>query len=98
MGKYGFEAGANWPKNKDYPHYQIAGVSTNGTYYNKNNTNKYITQMIQKRLNIKLGIHLVADDVWGALTDAAIKEYKKSKKYKIINSNVGKTTLKGLLT
>lgn len=98
MGKYGFEAGANWAKNKDYPHYQIAGVSTNGTYYNKNNTNKYITQMIQKMLNIKLGIHLVADGVWGALTDAAIKEYKKSKKYKIINSNVGKKTLKGLLS
>lgn len=97
MQKYGFEAGANWSSSPDSPHFQIKGVSTNGNAYSATNNNVYITKVIQKALNKKLGIHLVVDGNWGSLTTAAINDFRKANGWSK-NGKLGTTALKTLLS
>jgi peptidoglycan L-alanyl-D-glutamate endopeptidase CwlK len=97
MEKYGFEAGANWKSSPDSPHFQIKGVSMFATTYSAKNNNIFITKMIQKALNEKLGIHLFVDGKWGSLTTAAVNDFRKKMKYKIINGQLGSEALKALL-
>jgi len=92
MEKYGFEAGANWTSSPDSPHFQIKDVTINGKEYSKENTNPYITKMIQSALNKKLGIHLVVDGKWGSLTTAAVNDFREKNKW---NKN-GKLAVKAL--
>lgn len=94
MEKYGFEAGYNWLSSPDSPHFQIKDVSVNGNEYLKENTNYYITRMIQSALNKKLGIHLVVDGKWGSLTTAAINDFRVKNKW----SKNGKLGVKALTT
>lgn len=79
MQKFGFEAGANWTMSPDSTHFQIKGVSANRITYSRRNNNNYVTKVIQKALNEQLGIHLVIDGIWGNLTTAAVKDYRKKK-------------------
>lgn len=80
MQKYGFEAGANWTSSPDSPHFQLKGVST-VTYFSKDNTNEYITKMIQKALNKKLGNQLTETGKWGTLTTAYVNEFRERNKW-----------------
>lgn len=96
--RYGFEAGANWTKNVDSPHFQIKGVSSILKEYSATNNNYYITKMIQKALNKKLGTKLDVDGVWGKATTAAVNSFRKKQKYKFAkNGKLGATALKDLL-
>lgn len=97
MEKYGFEAGANWSSSPDSPHFQLKGVSTNGLLYYVKNNNKFITKVIQKALNEKLGIHLVVDGCWGSLTTAAVNDFRKKNKWSK-NGKLASVALKKLLS
>jgi peptidoglycan L-alanyl-D-glutamate endopeptidase CwlK len=97
MQKYGFEAGANWITSPDSPHFQIKGVSELWITYSRSNNNKYITKVIQRALNKKLGIHLVVDGIWGSLTTAAVMDYRKKKGW-IPVGWLGPNALKRLLS
>jgi peptidoglycan L-alanyl-D-glutamate endopeptidase CwlK len=96
MTKYGFEAGANWTTNVDSPHFQIANVSINGTTFDAKNNNIFITKIIQKALNEKLGIHLVTDGKWGSLTTAAVNDFRKKNGW-LKNGKLGAEALRRLL-
>jgi peptidoglycan L-alanyl-D-glutamate endopeptidase CwlK len=96
MTKYGWEAGANWATSKDSPHFQIKGVAVNGTTYSAKNNNVYVTKVIQKALNEKLGIHLVCDGHWGSLTTAAVNDFRKKNKWSN-NGQLGVVALERLL-
>jgi hypothetical protein len=41
---------------------------------------------------------LIEDGHWGALTTAAINEFRKKMKYKLINGSLGAEALKALLS
>jgi peptidoglycan L-alanyl-D-glutamate endopeptidase CwlK len=97
MKKFGSEAGANWVTSPDSPHFQIKGVSTLGNTYSAKNNNKFVTKIIQKALNEKLGIHLVTDGGWGSLTTAAVNDFRKKNGWSK-NGKLGTTALKKLLS
>lgn len=97
MTQYGFEAGANWNKNTDSPHFQIRWVSVDGKEYSQQNNNTYITKMIQKRLNERLKCNIVVDGLWGKVTTQTINEWRKSKRYKDITGKLGASALNALM-
>jgi len=96
MGKYGWECGANWSNSVDSPHFQIKNVSTNGTTYSAKNNNEFITKVIQKALNEKLGIHLIVDGKWGSLTTTAVNDFRVKNKWRK-NGQLGNIALEKLL-
>jgi len=89
MEKYGFEAGANWKTSPDSPHFQIKGNYVD--IFTRNNTNSYITKMIQKALKI------TADGSWGDKTDQAVSAFRKKQGYKSSKPMLGVAALKKLL-
>lgn len=96
--RYGFEAGANWTKNVDSPHFQIKGVSSVLKEYSATNNNYYITKIVQKALNKKLDTNLDVDGIWGNATSKAVNQFRKQRKYKYPgNGKIGAVALKDLL-
>ena len=98
MESVGFEAGANWSSSPDSPHFQVKGISLNGNCFTKNNTTKFVTKVIQKKLK-KAGFYgdYTVDGCWGKATDNAIKKWKKSLGWKV-NAKIDATALKKLLS
>ena len=98
MESVGFEAGANWSSSPDSPHFQVKGISLNGNCFTKNNTTKFVTKVIQKKLK-KAGFYgdYTVDGCWGKATDKAIKKWKKSLGWKK-NAKIEATALKKLLS
>lgn len=96
MTRYGFEAGANWATSPDSPHFQIKGVSSTAKSYSANNTNTYITKMIQKALNSKIKANLTVDGKWGSATTKAVNKFRRQFNWKE-DGKVGVETLKKLL-
>ena len=94
MESVGFEAGANWSSSPDSPHFQVKGISLNGNCFTKNNTTKFVTKVIQKKLK-KAGFYgdYTVDGCWGKATDNAIKKWKKSLGWKS-NAKIEATALK----
>ena len=90
MTKYGFEAGANWSSSPDSPHFQIKGVSDTAKSYSTDNTNTYITKMIQRLLCISV------DGKWGNGTTKAVNQFRGKFGWKK-DGKVGVATLKKLL-
>ena len=89
MTKYGFEAGANWSSSPDSPHFQIKGVSDTSKSYSFDNTNTYITKMIQRLLGITV------DGKWGNGTTKAVNQFRGKFGWKK-DGKVGVATLKKL--
>lgn len=95
MGRYGFEAGANWTKNVDSPHFQVKGLVGNTVH--KGNTTVYLTKAIQTHLNKKIGAGLVVDGIWGTKTTNAVNAFRKAKKYgSPSNGKLGVVALRAL--
>lgn len=93
MQKYGFEAGANWKKSPDSPHYQVKGTF-NKVFSKKKNTT-YVTEAIQKALK-KLGYYEHdADGQWGAATTKAVNKFRKSNGW-LATGKLGEKALKRL--
>lgn len=90
MTKYSFEAGANWSSSPDSPHFQIKGVSDTSKSYSVDNTNVYITKMIQRLLGITV------DGKWGNGTTNAVNKFRGKFGWKK-DGKVGVATLKKLL-
>ena len=98
MESVGFEAGANWKKSPDSPHFQVLGISAKTKTFTKKNANKYIVKMIQRKLkNAGFYSDYNVDGSWGKATTNAIKKWKKSLGWKK-NAKVGATALKKLLS
>ncbi len=70
MEKYGFEAGANWKKAPDSPHFQLKGINPACNRLGKGSTNEFLTKAVQRRLKLK------PDGIWGKLTDNAVNEWR----------------------
>ncbi|WP_310602552.1 peptidoglycan-binding protein [Anaerosporobacter sp.] len=96
MVKYGFEAGANWAVSPDSPHFQIKNVSSSAKSYSEDNTNTYITKLIQKLLNTKMKAELIVDGKWGAKTTRAVNKFRAQQGW-VEDGKVGIQTLKKLL-
>lgn len=84
MQKYGFEAGANWAKTPDSPHFQIKADFTSA--FSRNKTTREITKMIQDKVGAKI------DGSWGADTDKAVESFQKANNLKV-DKLVGIATL-----
>lgn len=97
MTKYGFEAGANWSNSKDSPHFQIKGVSETRKSFSPTNTNVFITNMIKKNLNTKLGLELPINGVWDYNTTRAVNKFKGRFGW-LTNGLVNSGTLRKLLS
>lgn len=89
MTKYGFESGGNF-STPDSPHFQIKGVSDTAKSYSADNTNVYITKMIQRLLGIPV------DGKWGNGTTKAVNQFRGKFGWKK-DGKVGTATLKKLL-
>ena len=89
MIKYGFESGINF-SSPDSPHFQIKGVSDTSKSYSADNTNTYITKMIQRLLGITV------DGKWGNGTTKAVNKFRAKQGWKQ-DGKVGVATLKKLL-
>lgn len=98
MQSVGFEAGANWTSSPDSPHFQVAGISNTKETFNKKNTNKFVTKVIQTQLK-KAGFYkdYEIDGVWGTATDNEIKKWRKSVGYDV-QTYIGVKALKKLLS
>lgn len=98
MESVGFEAGANWTKSPDSPHFQVTGISTTKKVFSKSNTNKFVTKMIQIKLR-KAGFYTdyEIDGRWGKATDNEIKKWRKSRGWSSV-STIGVKALKVLLS
>lgn len=95
MGKYGFEAGANWKTTPDSPHFQVKGLVGNTVH--KGTTTVYLTKAIQTHLNKKIGAGLAVDGVWGTKTTKAVNAFRKAKKYSSPNNGkLGVVALRAL--
>jgi peptidoglycan L-alanyl-D-glutamate endopeptidase CwlK len=90
MQKYGFEAGANWTKTPDSPHFQVKGEFTN--IFDRNHNTVYVTKAIQTALDID------PDGKWGEDTDNAVIAFRKSQQYSVITPILGADALKALLS
>ncbi len=94
MTKYGFEAGANWTKSPDSPHYQVKGTFNKVFMRGKNTV--FVTKAIQEALKNQ-GVYAgKIDGIWGADTTKAINKYRKQNKW-LQNGKIGKAGLKKLL-
>lgn len=97
MAKHGFECGANWKTFKDSPHYQVKGIAQQSVTYSTINTNAYVTKLVQKNLNEKLGLDLKVDGLWGKKTTQAVNQYRRKLGYKE-SGTVGTKVLKKLIS
>lgn len=100
MVAYGFEAGANWKKSKDSPHFQInwSGKTT----FKQGCTTIEMTKLIQTLLNKKMkGVAgytpLKVNGIWGTAMDNAVKKYRKHIKANKIDATVTLALLKKLI-
>jgi len=84
MVAYGFEAGHNWKKNVDSAHFQIKADFT--TSFRREYNTREVTKMIQGKVGARV------DGDWGNETEAAIKEFQKSKGLEV-DGHVGILTL-----
>jgi peptidoglycan hydrolase-like protein with peptidoglycan-binding domain len=92
MTKYGFEAGANWSKNADSPHYQIDGnLSIKG--FSRTHTTKFVARAIQKALNKAVNANLTVDGAWGKGVDTAVTKFRKKMGYKLTSPILGKVAI-----
>jgi hypothetical protein len=99
MQRYGFEAGANWTTSPDSPHFQVKGDFAELFFKGKNTT--YVTKVIQKALNDKLGEAVLGalleeDGGWGDKTTDAVNLFRKKNRWSP-NGKLGVTALKKLL-
>jgi peptidoglycan L-alanyl-D-glutamate endopeptidase CwlK len=97
MSKYGFEAGANWSKNTDSPHFQVDCNLYLGAF-KRGYTTYQVTLAFQKALNKAINANLKEDGSWGASVDAALTKFKKTKKYKITTPVAGQKVVEDLLS
>lgn len=94
MQKYGFEAGANWTKSPDSPHFQIKGDFSK--VFMQGKTTTYVTRTVQRALK-KFGFYPGdVDGIWGAGTTKAVNRYRKANGW-LQSGKLGKTGLKKLL-
>jgi peptidoglycan L-alanyl-D-glutamate endopeptidase CwlK len=89
MQKYGFEAGANWMKSPDSPHFQVKGSFTG--QYDAKHTTPYVTAVIQRALGINV------DKSWGPKTTDAVNKFRKAMGYKFNHGQLGATAFKALM-
>lgn len=98
MTSHGFESGANWTKNVDSPHFQLANISGKDTTFHEKNTNKYITQIVQTALNKKICSSLIIDGCWGKKTTQAVNQFRILQNYKYpSNGKLGTLAVRDLL-
>ncbi len=94
MQKYGFEAGANWTKSPDSPHFQVKGDFSK--VFMQGKTTTYVTRTVQRALE-KFGFYYGdVDGIWGAGTTKAVNRYRKANGW-LQSGKLGKTGLKKLL-
>lgn len=94
MQKYGFEAGANWTKSPDSPHFQVKGDFSK--MFMQGKTTTYVTRTVQRALK-KFGFYYGdVDGIWGAGTTKAVNRYRKANGW-LQSGKLGKTGLKKLL-
>ena len=98
MKSVGFEAGANWTKSPDSPHFQVEGIFIRGKEFTRSNNNKFVTKVIQSKL-AKKGFYAgyEIDGIWGKATDSAIKKWRKAMGWSS-SASIGATALKKLLS
>ena len=94
MEKYGFEAGANWSKSPDSPHFQV--IATFTSVFDQSHNTIYVTKAIQRALKTKGFYNGAIDGKWGSTTTKAVNAFRKSNKW-TKNGKVGKVGLKKLL-
>lgn len=94
MQRYGFEAGANWTKSPDSPHYQVKG--TFGKVFSQAKNTPYVTRAVQRALK-NLGFYAgKVDGAWGTATTKAVNQFRKVQGWRQ-TGKLGKTALKRLL-
>ena len=94
MQKYGFEAGANWTKSPDSPHFQVKGDFSK--VFMQGKTTIYVTRTVQRALR-KFGFYYGdVDGIWGAGTTKAVNRYRKANGW-LQSGKLGKTGLQKLL-
>ncbi|MCI9419828.1 MAG: hypothetical protein HFG32_07455 [Eubacterium sp.] len=94
MQKYGFEAGANWTKSPDSPHYQVKGDFSK--VFSRGKTTVYVTKTIQRALK-RFGFYDgKIDGSWGTETTKAVNGFRKANGW-LQSGKLGKTGLKKLL-
>ena len=97
MQKYGFEAGANWTKTPDSPHFQIKGDFT--ITFGRNHTNAYVTKAIQTALNKLRCNNLTVDGKWGNATTDAVNVFRRCRGYvSPSNGKLGATAIRDLFS
>lgn len=94
MQKYGFEAGANWSKSPDSPHFQVKGDFSKT--FSSGKTTVYVTRMVQQALK-KFGFYAgKIDGLWGVETKKAVNRFRKANGW-LQSGKLGKTGLKKLI-
>ena len=94
MQKYGFEAGANWTKSPDSPHFQVKGDFSK--VFSGGKTTIYVTRTVQRALK-KFGFYYGdVDGIWGTGTTKAVNRFRKANGW-LQSGKLGKTGLKKLL-
>lgn len=94
MQKYGFEAGANWTKSPDSPHYQVKGSFSK--VFSRAKTTVYVTKTIQTALK-RFGFYDgKTDGIWGAGTTKAVNDFRKANGW-LQTGKIGRKALKKLL-
>jgi peptidoglycan L-alanyl-D-glutamate endopeptidase CwlK len=97
MQKYGFEAGANWSKSPDSPHFQVKGTFTSA--FDRKHTTPYVTGAIQKRLKeIPCNADIDVDNKWGGQTDEAVNRFRRCRGYKTALGQIGAEAFRALFS
>jgi hypothetical protein len=96
MQKYGFEAGANWSKSPDSPHFQVKGDFTNT--FDRKHTTPFVTETIQRKLKeIPCNADIDIDRRWGDQTDEAVNRFRRCMSYKTALGQIGAEAFKELM-
>lgn len=94
MQKYGFEAGANWTKTPDSPHFQVKGDFT--TVFDSKHNTTFVTKAVQAKLNERPCNSLTVDGSWGPKTIGAVNRFRKCRGYKTALGQIGATAYRDL--
>ena len=94
MQKYGFEAGANWTKTPDSPHFQVKGDFA--TVFDSKHNTTFVTKAIQAKLNERPCNSLTVDGSWGPKTIDAVNRFRKCRGYKTALGQIGTTAYRDL--
>lgn len=97
MCQCGFEAGANWKRSVDSPHFQVDCETPDG-YYDRHHTTVFVTRAVQAALNKKLGIKLKVNGSWDAMTDQAITTFRQRQGWNDSRPILGAYAIKVLLS